>query len=120
MTRSHNSLFLVTLVAALFLAAAPLNAQPTDVRIQLNPALAAVYARNPATATRILQEVERILESPPPHPPGAPGNGTRGSGEGAYRGLLDHNPLLQEAYRINPKAVLIQLKEIISITGTSG
>ena len=120
MTQSRNSLFLVTLVAALFLAAATLNAQPADVRIQLNPALAAVYARNPATATRILQEVERILESPPTHPPGAPGNGTRGSGEGAYRGLLDHNPLLQEAYRINPKAVLIQLKEIISITGTSG
>jgi hypothetical protein len=113
----------VFLIAALTFLIAPALAdcEGSDPRLQSNPALARLQARDPAAADRILAEIDRVLAS------------TNGVGElperargwksppevedPKYRELLDENPLLEEAYRINPKAVLAQLKEIVSLGG---
>ena len=84
-----------------------------DLRLQLNPALARINARSPETVASILTELDRILRGPP-----VPGSWqTRRIDDPTYRALLDENPLLQEAYRLDPRAVLLQLKEIASLDG---
>jgi hypothetical protein len=113
----------VFLIAALTFLIAPslADCESPDPRLQSNPALARLHARDPAAADRILAEIDRVLAS------------TNGAGQlperargwksphevedRKYRELLDENPLLEEAYRINPKAVLAQLKEIVSLGG---
>ncbi len=98
---------LVALLAATALAA-------TDLRIQLNPALAAVHAQDPAKAEAILEALGRIVEGgTPAEPPPA----TRSIENPDHRRLIEGNPLLEEAWRIDPKAALEQLREIVAAGG---
>ena len=85
-----------------------------DLRLRLNPALARVHARDPEAAARLLGELDRILREPPP-PAGRPQS--RQVRRPELDGLLRENPLLQEAYRIDPKSALTQLREIVRIGG---
>ena len=85
-----------------------------DLRLRLNPALARVHARDPEAAARLLGELDRILREPPP-PAGRPQS--RQVRRPELDGLLAENPLLQEAYRIDPKSALTQLREIVRIGG---
>lgn len=83
-----------------------------DLRLRLNPALARVHARDPEAAARMLGELDRILRGPLPRA------GTRQvRGPPGLDGLLAENPLLQEAYRIDPKSALTQLREIVRSGG---
>jgi hypothetical protein len=81
--------------------------------IARNPALALMCANNPHAAAEILDALNDIVsagkarsssEVPKPSDP-------------AYANLLEENPFLQQAYRINPKAVLLQLGEIVKVGG---
>jgi hypothetical protein len=104
---------------ALLIAPACADSQAVDPRLRENSALAEVHARDPEAAKRILTEIDAILASR--NGLGEVPGGARGLAsptkveDPAYRRLLDENPLLQEAYRINPKAVLLQLREIVSL-----
>ena len=95
-----------------------LLAQPasaaTDLRIQLNPALAELHAEDPAKAEAVLDALNRIIEGGPPAdaPPA-----TRSIDNPEHRGLIEGNPLLEEAWRIDPKAALDQLREIVAAGG---
>ena len=102
--------------AALALSAvtASAAAEAVDLRLRLNPALARVHARDPEAAARLLGELDRILREPPP-PAGRPQS--RQVRRPELDGLLAENPLLQEAYRIDPKSALTQLREIVQIGG---
>lgn len=86
----------------------------TDLRIQLNPALAAVHAQDPAKAEAILEALGRIVEggTPAASPPA-----TRSIENPDHRRLIEGNPLLEEAWRIDPKAALEQLREIVAAGG---
>jgi hypothetical protein len=104
---------------ALLIASACADSPAVDPRLQENSALAQVHARDPEAAKRILTEIDAILASR--NGLGEVPGGARGLAsppeveDPAYRSLLDENPLLKEAYRINPKAVLLQLREIVSL-----
>jgi hypothetical protein len=89
-------------------------AEAVDLRLRLNPALARVRERDPEAAARLLDELDRILRGPPP-PTG--GTQSRQARRPELDGLLAENPLLQEAYRIDPKSALTQLREIVRIGG---
>ena len=105
-------LALSTAVAAA--AEAAEAAEAVDLRLRLNPALARVHERDPEAAARLLDELDRILRGPPP-PTG--GTQSRQARRPELDGLLAENPLLQEAYRIDPKSALTQLREIVRIGG---
>ncbi len=97
------------------LTAAP-AAAATDLRIQLNPALAELYAQDPAKAEQVLDALNQIIEgSARENPPPA----TRSIDNPDYRSLIEGNPLLEEAWRIDPKAALDQLREIVAAGGGS-
>ena len=89
-------------------------AEAVDLRLRLNPALARVHERDPEAAARLLDELDRILRGPPPPTGGAQSRQAR---RPELDGLLAENPLLQEAYRIDPKSALTQLREIVRIGG---
>jgi hypothetical protein len=89
-------------------------AEAVDLRLRLNPALARVHERDPEAAARLLDELDRILRGPPPTAGGAQSRQAR---RPELDGLLAENPLLQEAYRIDPKSALTQLREIVRIGG---
>ncbi len=95
-------------------AATAAAVEAADLRLRLNPALARVHARDPEAAARLLGEVDRILRESPP-PAGRPQS--RQVRRPELDGLLAENPLLQEAYRIDPKSALTQLREIVQIGG---
>jgi hypothetical protein len=103
----------LALLLALAACGDPAHAtEPPELRIQLNPALARVHDRDPQAARRILERLAAILERPPKADPG-----TRGVLEPSHERLLRDNPLLQEAYRIDPRAALQQLKDIVAAGG---
>jgi hypothetical protein len=106
----RTSLALCLLMALL----APSALATTDLRIQLNPALAALHAEDPAKAEAVLDALNRIIEGGPPAsaPPA-----TRSIENPEHRGLIEGNPLLEEAWRIDPKAALDQLREIVAAGG---
>jgi hypothetical protein len=107
------SLVLATLVCLLALwLAAPSAVAATDLRIQLNPVLAELYERDPAKARAILEELGRIIEGRAGLP-----SGTRSIESPEERDLLNGNPLFEEAWRIDPKAALEQLREIVASGG---
>ncbi len=85
----------------------------TDLRIQLNPVLAELHARDPAKAEAILDALNRIIEGEPQEPPPA----TRSIENPDERRLIEGNPLFEEAWRIDPKAALEQLREIVAAGG---
>jgi hypothetical protein len=86
----------------------------TDLRIQLNPALAELHAEDPAKADQVLDALNAIIEGgAPQQPPPA----TRSIDDPAYRSLIEGNPLLEEAWRIDPKAALDQLRDIVAAGG---
>jgi hypothetical protein len=95
------------------LLAAPAQAA-TDLRIQLNPALAALHERDPAKAAEVLDALNRIIEA---GPPAETAPATRSIEDPAYRALIEGNPLLEEAWRIDPKAALDQLRDIVAAGG---
>jgi hypothetical protein len=99
------------LFAALLAQPAPAS---TDLRIQLNPALAALHAEDPAKAEQVLDALERIIAD---GPPAATAPATRSIEDPDHRGLIEGNPLLEEAWRIDPKAALDQLREIVAAGG---
>jgi hypothetical protein len=111
--RSGRRAFLLG-AAALASSTAALAAEAVDLRLRLNPALARVHERDPEAAARLLDELDRILRGPPP-PTG--GTQSRQARRPELDGLLAENPLLQEAYRIDPKSALTQLREIVRIGG---
>jgi hypothetical protein len=88
----------------------------TDLRIQLNPALADLYAKDPGKAEAVLDALGRIVEgrSPPSEAPA-----TRSIENPEHRRLIEGNPLIEEAWRIDPKAALDQLREIVA-AGSGG
>ena len=88
-------------------------AEAVDLRLRLNPALARVHERDPEAAARLLDELDRILRGPPP----TGGTQSRQARRPELDSLLAENPLLQEAYRIDPKSALTQLREIVRIGG---
>ena len=114
----RRSFLLGAAVAALALstaaAATAAAVEAVDLRLRLNPALARVHARDPEAAARLLGELDRILREPPP-PAGS--LQSRQVRRPELDGLLAENPLLQEAYRIDPKSALTQLREIVQIGG---
>ena len=73
-----------------------------------------LWLRDPEAAARLLGELDRILRESPP-PAGRPQS--RQVRRPELDGLLAENPLLQEAYRIDPKSALTQLREIVQIGG---
>jgi hypothetical protein len=106
---------LVSAILASLLASslvAPSAAAATDLRIQLNPVLAELHQRDPAKAAAILEELNRIIEGPKP-----PAPGTRSIENPQERDLIHGNPLFEEAWRIDPKAALEQLREIVAAGG---
>jgi hypothetical protein len=109
MQRASLVLGLLTLLLASPAAAT------TDLRIQLNPALAELHERDPAKAQEILDALNRIIEEGAPARPPPPA--TRSIEDPAYRGLIEGNPLLEEAWRIDPKAALDQLRDIVAAGG---
>ena len=111
--RSGRRAFLLG-AAALASSTAALAAEAVDLRLRLNPALARVHERDPEAAARLLDELDRILRGPPPTTGGAQSRQAR---RPELDGLLAENPLLQEAYRIDPKSALTQLREIVRIGG---
>ena len=115
-SRSGSGRRTFLLGAALFAlsTAAAAAAEAMDLRLRLNPALARVHARDPEAAARLLGEFDRILRESPP-PAGRPQS--RQVRRPELDGLLAENPLLQEAYRIDPKSALTQLREIVQIGG---
>ena len=100
---------------ALLLALLGGPAGAADLRIQLNPALAALNERDPARAERTLDDLLAIVEQ------GTAGAAlppkTRGMLDPAEQRLIDANPLIREAYRIDPKAALEQLRLIVAAGG---
>ena len=111
--RSGRRAFLLG-AAALASSTAALAAEAVDLRLRLNPALARVHERDPEAAARLLDELDRILRGPPPT---TGGTQSRQARRPELDGLLAENPLLQEAYRIDPKSALTQLREIVRIGG---
>jgi len=105
------SLFLVTLS---WLAAAALAdaAAATDLRVQLNPVLAELHEQDPEKAASVIDALTRIIEGEP-----APRPGTRAIDNPEERALIRDNPLFEEAWRIDPKAALEQLREIVAAGG---
>ena len=86
----------------------------TDLRIQLNPALAELHDQDPAKADQVLDALNQIIEGgTPENPPPA----TRSIDDPNLRSLIEGNPLLEEAWRIDPKAALDQLREIVAAGG---
>lgn len=86
----------------------------TDLRIQLNPALAELHTADPAKAEAVLDALARIIaQGTPASPPPA----TRSIDNPAERALIEGNPLFEEAWRIDPKAALEQLREIMASGG---
>ena len=83
----------------------------TDLRIQLNPVLAELHARDPAKAAAVVDALTRIIDGRT-----AP-SGTRSIENPEERALIDGNPLFEEAWRIDPKAALEQLREIVASGG---
>lgn len=110
-----SRLWIVLLLAVAITGNGALPAEPTDLRIQLNPALTEIYERDPAAARRILDQLTRILQRPPGS---ASPSETRGVLDPGQERLLRDNPLLQEAYRIDPRAALQQLRDIVAAGGT--
>jgi len=88
------------------------GAAATDLRIQLNPVLAELHERDPEKAAAIIDELTRIIEGEP-----APRAGTRAIENPEERALIHGNPLFEEAWRIDPKAALEQLREIVASGG---
>ena len=109
MRRPSLVLAVLACLLALPLAAAQAAA---DLRIQLNPILAELHERDPAKALAILEELGRIIEGPKP-----PAPGTRAIENPQERDLINGNPLFEEAWRIDPKAALEQLREIVASGG---
>jgi hypothetical protein len=70
---------------------------------------AELHARDPEKARQVLGELDQILLTPPRRGGDAPVIGE------AEQRLLDQNPLLQEAFRVDPYAALQQLREIASL-----
>lgn len=107
----RSSLIVATLLLALL--ATPALAQ--DMRIQLNPALATLAEQDPAAAQEALDDLLMVIET------GKTANGappkTRGMLDPTEKRLIDANPLIQEAYRIDPKAALEQLRQIVAAGG---
>lgn len=99
-------------VLALCLAGAAMAS--ADLRIQLNPALAELHAKDPAKAAAVLEALSRIIDGSAT-PSDAPA--TRSIENPEERRLIEGNPLLEEAWRIDPKAALDQLREIVAAGG---
>lgn len=107
----RSSLFVATLLLALLVG--PASAE--DMRIQLNPALAALNEQDPAAAQRALDDLLAVIGEDSAASAAAPK--TRGMLDPTERRLIDTNPLIQEAYRIDPKAALEQLRQIVAAGG---
>lgn len=102
-----------SLIVAACLAWLAASAMAQDMRIQLNPALATLAEQDPAAAQQALDDLLAVIEqgkagSPPK---------TRGMLDPTEKSLIDANPLIQEAYRIDPKAALEQLRQIVAAGG---
>jgi hypothetical protein len=118
MPRLAKSLFFLLGVFTLTILPALAGVEVTDPRLRDNPALARLYAHDPEAAGHVLDELESILHAPRPEPDDSPyTRGLRSPENSPYRELLDENPLFQEAYRINPKAVLQQLDRLVGLDG---
>ncbi len=100
---------------ALLLALLGSPARAEDLRIQLNPALATLNQSDPAAAKQALDDLLAIVESAPAESTARPK--TRGMLDPTERRLIEANPLIQEAYRIDPKAALEQLRLIVAAGG---
>ncbi len=107
------SLVLATLCCLLALSlVTPSAGAATDLRIQLNPLLAELHARDPGKAEAVIEELNRIIQGQKPTQPG-----TRAIENPHERELINGNPLFEEAWRIDPKAALEQLREIVAAGG---
>ena len=84
----------------------------TDLRIQLNPLIAELHAEDPAKAAAVIDALNRIIQGQEPTQPG-----TRSIDNPHERDLINGNPLFEEAWRIDPKAALEQLREIVAAGG---
>ena len=113
----RRDLFLLPLVVPpLGLPSLGVRAEPVDLRIQLNPALARVHERDPAAARRILDALVATVQGRPS--PDGGSSSTRDVPDPRERDrLLSENPLLQEAYRMDPRAALKQLQAILASGG---
>lgn len=107
------SLYLMAILLAL-----PSLAWAADLRIQLNPALAELHEENPTAAEARLEALLAIIERGPPADTEAPTK-TRSIVNPGERSLVEGNPLIEEAYRIDPKAALEQLRLIVAAGGES-
>lgn len=110
----HSRRTALVRIAAVGLLAGPAFAQEqaAGARIRQNPALARMYARDPAAADRVLAELERLVARDQLR-----GGEVEQPADPAQRALLEENPLLQQAWRINPRAALKQIEEIIRVGG---
>lgn len=113
MRRPSLVLAILACFSALSLAT-PSAGAATDLRIQLNPLLAELHAKDPARAEAAVDALNRIIQGQEPTPPG-----TRAIDNPRERELIEGNPLFEEAWRIDPKAALEQLREIVAAGGGS-
>lgn len=104
-----------SLIVAACLALLTAAAMAQDMRIQLNPALASLAEQDPAAAQQALDDLLAVIEEGKAAS-GAPPK-TRGMLDPTEKSLIDANPLIQEAYRIDPKAALEQLRQIVAAGG---
>lgn len=122
MVRLPERMRLLLVVVGLSLLPFTAAAQDPDAYLARNPILAEVHARDPIAARSILRQLLRIIADETAR---SDFGGTRSSRREApsappdpdLRDLLAANPLLAEAYRIDPRAALLQLKEIATVTG---
>ena len=104
-----------SLIAAACLTLLVGTASATDMRIELNPALAALAEQDPAAAQQALDNLLTVIETGKAASDAPPK--TRGMLDPTEKRLIDANPLIQEAYRIDPKAALEQLRQIVAAGG---
>jgi hypothetical protein len=74
--------------------------------------LAALAEQDPAAAQQALDDLLTVIETGKAAS-GAPPK-TRGMLDPTEQRLIEVNPLIQEAYRIDPKAALEQLRQIVA------
>ena len=86
-----------------------------DDYIQGNPAIASAYELNPTKTVGVIDTLERLLLGEELKEEDKRGDPDGIVDEDERRRLLDENPFLEEAWRINPKIALAQLETLVAI-----
>ena len=86
-----------------------------DDYIQGNPTIASAYELNPTKTVGVIDTLERLLLGEDLNEEDKRGDPHGIVDEDEQRRILDENPILEEAWRINPKVALAQLETLVAI-----